>query len=121
MATKTDIKTNQKNDQKVKERFKVKQPKNYRIVLLNNDVTAFEAVVDVLRVIFNKNQAEASQIMFHAHNTGRALVEAPVTKEMGEGKCKQAEDYCKRREDEIGDRYGRPMYYNELKFEVEED
>jgi len=121
MATKTDIKINQKNDKMVKEHFKVKQPKNYRIILLNNDITAYEAVIDVLIVVFNKSQAEASQIMFHANNTGRSLIVAPVTKEIGEGKCKQAEDYCEHRENEIGNRYGRFMYYNELKFEVEED
>lgn len=120
-SDKTGTKTNVKTNVVVKEKFKVKQPKHYRISLLNNDTTAFEAVVDVLRVIFNKNTQEASQMMMHAHLNGRALVEAPVTKEMGEAKVKQAEEYCQKREIEMGERYGRPYYYNHLRFEVEED
>lgn len=121
MSDKTGIKTTQKTGVVVREKFKVKLPKNYRIVLLNNDTTAFDAVVDVLRVIFNKNTQEASQMMMHAHINGRALVEAPVTKSIGEGKVKQAEDYCRQREIEVGEREGRPSFYNHLRFEVEED
>ena len=121
MSQKIGTKTIEKTGIVVKEKFKVKLPKNYRVVLLNNDTTAFEAVVDVLRVIFNKNNQEAQQIMMHAHMNGRAMVEAPVTIAIGEGKVKQAEEYCRQRETEMGERFVRPFYYNHLRFEVEED
>lgn len=119
MSQQTDTKVNIKKT--VKEKFKIKLPKNYRIVLLNNDITSFEAVVDVLKAIFSKNSTEAKAIMMHAHMNGRALVEAPVTKEIGEAKIKQAEDYCQKREIEADQFMGRPNYYTYLKFEVEED
>lgn len=116
-----NIKTKQKTNSVIKEKFEIKLPKNYKIVLLNNNITAFEAVVDVLKEIFNKNQAIASQIMMKAHTEGKALVEAPVSKEMGEMKIKEAEEYCQKRENEMSHPNGMSFYYTQLKFEVEED
>lgn len=111
-----------KSDFKIKEKFEIKTPKNYKIVLLNNNTTAFEAVVDVLREVFSKNQAMSQMIMMKAHREGKALVEAPVSKEIGELKIKQAEEFCEKRERELGTNdWGRPYYYTHLKFEVEED
>ncbi len=117
---KTDTKTVEKTKQIVKAKFQVKLPKNHKVVLFNNHITAFEAVVDVLRVIFSKNKQEASAIMMHAHMNGQATVVSPVTKEIGEALVDQADEYCRRREAEAPLTMGRPNYYTELQFEVEE-
>lgn len=118
---KTDTKTIKKTDQVVKEKFQVKLPKNYKVDLLNNDITAFEAVVDVLRAVFGKNKQEATQIMMHAHMNGQATVVLPVTKETGEILVDRAEEYCRQKDLEAPPGPGgRPNYYTELQFLVEE-
>lgn len=49
---------------------KAKKPSLYRVLLLNDDFTPMEFVVHVLQRFFNKNQDEATQIMFHVHQNG---------------------------------------------------
>lgn len=105
-----------KTDSTVKEKFEIKRPKRYKILLHNNDVTWPEAVVNVLRSVFQKQGRVAQDIMMHAHMHGQAIVEAPVTKEIGETKLEQAKTYCKQQHQ--SDPY---MRYNELVFTIEED
>ncbi len=59
--------------EKTKARSKTALPPMYRVVLLNDDYTTMEFVVEVLLVIFRKNQAEASQIMLNVHKNGRGV------------------------------------------------
>jgi ATP-dependent Clp protease adaptor protein ClpS len=48
----------------------VKQPPMYRVLLLNDDYTTMEFVVQVLQSVFHKSAADATQIMLHIHRTG---------------------------------------------------
>ena len=59
----------------VKERVQVqkKEPTLYKVVLLNDDYTTMEFVVDVLMSIFQKTASEAYQIMMHVHVNGRGI------------------------------------------------
>jgi ATP-dependent Clp protease adaptor protein ClpS len=61
--------------EKVKERTKVQkqEPDLYQVVLLNDDYTTMEFVVNVLESVFQKSPAEAFQIMMHVHKSGRGL------------------------------------------------
>ena len=45
-------------------------PRMYQVVLLNDDFTPMEFVVHVLERFFNKDRAEATQIMMHVHQNG---------------------------------------------------
>ena len=53
---------------------KIKEPKEYVVVLLNDDYTTREFVVEILMIIFHKNPVEAKAIMLNVHNNGRGVV-----------------------------------------------
>ena len=59
----------------VKERPKTekKEPILHKVVLLNDDYTTMEFVVQVLMSVFQKSPAEAFQIMMHVHVNGRGI------------------------------------------------
>ncbi len=55
------------------ERSKTKPPKLYKVVLLNDDYTTMEFVVEVLQAIFGMNRERATQIMLKVHQEGSAV------------------------------------------------
>lgn len=48
----------------------IREPRMYRVLLHNDDYTAMEFVVDVLKSIFHKSQEEAVLIMLNVHKQG---------------------------------------------------
>ena len=51
-----------------------KRPKMYRIILLNDDYTSMEFVIEVLVAIFHKTASEATKIMLDVHEKGKGIV-----------------------------------------------
>ena len=58
---------------KSKEKIKVKKPKQYIVIMHNDDYTSMEFVVEVLVRIFNKKMAEAEKIMLDVHKAGKGI------------------------------------------------
>jgi len=60
----------------VKERTnsKLKEPKLYQVIMLNDDFTSMEFVVSILIDIFHKDPVTAETLMLHVHKNGRAVV-----------------------------------------------
>jgi ATP-dependent Clp protease adaptor protein ClpS len=54
-------------------RPKIKQPPLYRVVLINDDYTPMEFVVDVLETIFAMERTRATQVMLEVHTKGKGI------------------------------------------------
>ena len=52
---------------------KTKKPSMYKVLMLNDDYTPMEFVVQVLERVFRKQHEEAVRIMLHVHNHGVGL------------------------------------------------
>jgi ATP-dependent Clp protease adaptor protein ClpS len=52
---------------------KTKPPQMHQVVLLNDDYTPMEFVVEVIQEFFNKDRETATQIMLKIHLDGRAV------------------------------------------------
>ena len=59
----------------VKERVKAekKEPTLYKVVLLNDDYTTMEFVLQVLEGVFQKSPAEAYRVMMQVHLNGSGI------------------------------------------------
>jgi ATP-dependent Clp protease adaptor protein ClpS len=56
-----------------KTRQQVKEPEQWRVLLLNDDYTPMDFVVDVLETIFLKSPVEAFRVMMQVHTQGSGL------------------------------------------------
>ena len=56
-----------------KKSAKTAPPPMYQVILLNDDYTPMEFVVDVLQRFFGKNQDEATRIMLQVHHEGKGV------------------------------------------------
>lgn len=50
-----------------------KPPSMYKVILLNDDYTPMEFVVDVIQRFFSKNREQATQIMLKVHTEGSGV------------------------------------------------
>ena len=54
-------------------RDETEEPSMYRVLLLNDDYTTMEFVVEVLMQVFHKTMEQATQIMLKVHREGVGL------------------------------------------------
>ena len=72
----------------------VKKPPLYQVVLLNDDYTPMEFVVDVLERIFALDRMRATRIMLEVHTRGKGVC-GVFTYEIAETKVAQVMTYSR--------------------------
>jgi ATP-dependent Clp protease adaptor protein ClpS len=80
----------EQTDSAIKDHAELKnqEPKLFNVILLNDDYTTMEFVLQVLESLFQKSPAEAFRIMMHVHRNGRGLA-GVYTWEVAETKADQ--------------------------------
>ena len=57
----------------VEDEFDLKEPKKYKVFLLNDDFSTMDFVIEVLVKIFRKRLDESEKLMLEIHKKGKAL------------------------------------------------
>ena len=73
---------------------KIAHPSLYKAVLLNDDYTPMEFVIDILARFFNHNEEQATQIMLAVHTQGKGVC-GTYTKDVAETKAMQVNQYAR--------------------------
>jgi ATP-dependent Clp protease adaptor protein ClpS len=70
----------------------LKRPAQYKVMLLNDDYTPMDFVVDVLMTFFGMNEEKATQVMLLVHTQGKAVC-GVYTRDIAETKAAQVNQY----------------------------
>ena len=73
---------------------KLKRPPLFKVLLLNDDYTPMEFVVQVLEHFFAMNREKATQIMLHVHTRGMGVC-GVFSKDVAETKVAQVNSYAR--------------------------
>lgn len=73
---------------------RLKRPPLYQVILLNDDFTPMEFVVDVLERIFGMNRTTATRVMLEVHTKGKGVC-GVFTYEIAETKVAQVMAYAR--------------------------
>jgi ATP-dependent Clp protease adaptor protein ClpS len=75
----------------VEERVRVKKPKMFKVLLINDDYTTMDFVVAILETVFKKSPAEAVRVMLQVHQRGHGIC-GIYSRQIAESKIKIVHD-----------------------------
>ncbi len=76
------------------EKPKLKPPKQYKVVVNNDDYTPMEFVVQVLMMYFSMDDAKATRVMMSVHTKGKGIC-GVFSHEIAETKVDQVNEYSR--------------------------
>lgn len=76
---------------------KLSRPPLYKVVLLNDDYTPMEFVVDVLQRFFSMNREKATRVMLMVHTEGKGVC-GIFSRDVAETKAAQVNQYSRENE-----------------------
>jgi ATP-dependent Clp protease adaptor protein ClpS len=71
----------------------LKKPSLFKVIMLNDDFTPMDFVVEVLMVFFGMHESKATQIMLAVHTQGKAVC-GVFTRDIAESKAAQVNQYA---------------------------
>lgn len=74
---------------------RIKRPPLYKVVLLNDDYTPMEFVVEILQNFFHMDRSKATQVMLHVHTRGKGVC-GVFPYEIAETKAAIVNDYSRK-------------------------
>ena len=83
--------------EKVRKKIALKPPKDFKVILHNDDYTPMEFVVWILETLFHKPTPEAERIMLEVHQIGRGIA-GIYTSEIAEQKVYEAKELAQTHE-----------------------
>ena len=92
----SDYNPETEGDVSTETREDVTEPSMYRVLLLNDDYTTMEFVVEILMLIFSKSVEDATQIMLNVHRIGVGIC-GVYTYEVAETKVETVHALAKER------------------------
>ena len=84
-------------ERRTKSETRTKRPPLYKVILLNDDYTPMEFVVEILKSVFYKDHAEATRIMLHVHQNGMGVA-GVYPYEVAETKTRTVEELARQGE-----------------------
>lgn len=72
----------------------LKEPPLYKVILLNDDYTPMDFVIEVLKRFFYMNHEQATQVMLHVHTRGKGVC-GIYTKDIAETKVFQVNQFSR--------------------------
>lgn len=72
----------------------VKKPSMYRVVLINDDYTPMEFVIDVLMMFFSMDQEKSTKVMLAVHTEGKGVC-GTFSKDVAETKAAQVNQFAR--------------------------
>jgi ATP-dependent Clp protease adaptor protein ClpS len=76
------------------ERPRLKPPRQYKVIVINDDYTPMEFVVQVLMMFFGMDHAKATRVMMSVHTKGRGIC-GTYSHEIAETKVDQVNEYSR--------------------------
>lgn len=76
---------------------KLKRPPQYQVLLLNDDYTPMEFVVEVLEKVFSMDRVLATRVMLEVHTKGRGVC-GVYTYEIAETKVAQVTSFARQQQ-----------------------
>jgi len=78
-------------------RPEVEEPKRYMVILVNDDFTPMEFVVEILRLFFNLDEESATRVMLNVHTKGKGVC-GTFSKDIAETKVVMVNEFARENE-----------------------
>lgn len=75
----------------------LQQPKRYQVVMINDDYTPMEFVIEVLELFFGLTGEHATRLMLQVHHLGKAGI-GSYSRDVAETKAAMVVDYARQHE-----------------------
>ena len=75
----------------------VEEPKRYKVILVNDDFTPMEFVVEILSIFFNLDEETATRVMLNVHEKGKGVC-GIFSKDVAETKVVMVNEFARENE-----------------------